>query len=569
MRNNSHIQRILSALLALIMMLTLCACDTSRPSATGETRRPVEETRRPAEEAQDGTADSADDCMHEDQVITDHAKHNEELSVAPVPEREAEEFHMYIPSTETLNGFVTANRVTAYQESIQCVVDTAGNLFARMYGHSLDYAEHSSDLTWVEAELDERFTRKVQSPDFYEGKPLPLGGALPALFKGATPFEEEGLTVIVSNFVEPGFDVSCLAAGIEEYFDSYPKSGACIIGFYSNFDGNFHIPSYEMKDRSTYYISNFEGEVPCYILMVGPLEEVAEYAEQLFGRLDNRKIEYFYEHYSNNVYEEHFADKLVFDIIPDVGECKITLPVLESYNTGNLTERKTGNAYFATSCGAVTRDQSTRGNENGISVAKSTQISLISTNYDGESQYSAEPTLYIWDQTTGTWAEASKNDFAMVHFTMEPKSGALEGVAGTVLSAGRKEMYVSVQMDFGENSTLSRDHVYRLEVKVRLNQDSSSGPVDHSKSRLFDWSISSQEYFSVKDDMCKIFNDNYIWTGTDADVREKATGFFRCTPNLDSLLISLGELEGKYNIHTEKYTYLDFVFNIKDGGSTR
>lgn len=569
MRKNAL--RVLSLLLALMMLLSLCGCAGERG---GERPSRGEATEAPENAADEQSKDNpspvvTDNDMYNDPAIVAHYNHNTAVSVASVPEREATQFHLYVPSTETMTGFVNATTVTAYQDGIQSVVDTADNLFTRMFGHALDYTEASSELVWTETELDGKFTRNAQSPVFYEDKPLPTDGALPMLFQGGnTPFAEDGLTVIVSNFVEPGFDVSCIAAGIEDYFDAYPKSGACIIGFTSDFDGEFHIPQYKKTDdRSTLFIHNFEGSVPCYIVVVGPLMETTRYAEQLFKRLDNRKIEYYYEQYSNNVYEEHFANKLVFDVVPAISDCKATYPVLDSYNTGVLTERETGNAYFATAGGASVKDASTRGS--GVSITKSTQIALISTNYDGESAYAYDYTLYIWDNEAGTWAEAGKNAEAMVYFTMEPQSGAVEGMYGTILSAGRREMYVSALLDFGPESTLSRDNVYRLEVRIHLNQENGGGDTDRGMSKLIRQSITSAEYFEVIDELCIAGYGNKIWTGTDVYIREKALGLFRHTPNLDSLLLSLSEMEGKYETHTEKFTYLDFVFNIKDKDAKR
>lgn len=587
MKNRSLGRRLTSLLLAIALLLTLCGCGgrnpdpEDAPSADGTIVESVPKATVSKEDE--------DKYMHNDPTILSHMAHNKELDPTPPADRRADEFHIYVANTETMQGFVNAQRVTAYQDGIKSAFDAAYDMYQNLYSHSM-IRQGSTGLYWGETEeVDDLFTRDVLSPLFYEGNVLPMDGALAPLFrKGATPFQENALTLIVSNFVEPGFDLNSVSVGIEKYFDSYTRSAACVIGFTSYFEGKFHIPQYSSaKDKSTFYLYNFKGEVPYYMVVVGPQSDVKEYTEKLFKYLDTCEVDYGYEHFSNSVYEEVFAEPLVFDAIPDVKAKKLPLDTPFSYNTGTMTEHAEGNAFFTTYSSVETRDGASdsdtgRGKskdkdaESGEDVTKvsaSTQISLISRNYDGVSVFDHEYTLYVYDQDTKTWKDAGKNAIQKMNVEVRPQAGPLEKTVVdktyVILSDNREEMYVSVRLDFGTEDILNRDEIYRLEMKLHLNQQ-TQGTGTANGSGLSDRSITSTAYYAIRDELIAGDNNgNYVWSAMLQAPREKAARVFAKTPNLDALLISLEQLEGKYKTHTEMYSYLDFVFNIKDGKGSR
>lgn len=576
MRNRSLYRRLVSLLLVFAMMLTLCACGARPGEESGEPAETAENGERPAPTV---NKEDADKYMHNDPAIAKHIAHNAVTVPVAAESREATEFHMYVANTETMQGFVNAKRVTAYQDGVQCAFDAAYNMFDQLYGHSM------SAQGWGEEEVDDLLMRDILSPSFYT-LALPMDGALAPLFRRDTPFYEDGLTVIVSNFVEPGFDLSFLSSGIQQYFDNYSKSAACVIGFTSYFEGRFHIPqNYRSEDRSTFYIDRFTGDVPCYMVVVGPEASVNQYTEMLFKHLENRQITYDWERYSNSVYEEVFANPLVFDVIPDQKLPKATAP-LTSYNTGTLTEHAEGGAFFATYSSVETRDgsaeegKSSRGSKNeetsaeaaGVKVSKSSQISLISRNYVSGNQYDYDYTLYIYDKSAKQWVDAGKNAWLMATVKVEPQKGPFKDTKNkdyVILAEDREEMYVSARLDFGTDDILSRDDIYRLEVRLHLNQPTFDDRNQEALSALAHRSINTAEYFSVMDDMSALYNDNYVWTGTYQSVRDVALRLFAHTPNLDSLLLNLRDMEKQYETHTEMFTYLDFVFNIRDKDSRR
>lgn len=592
MKKRSLCRRVISLLLAAATMLSLCACGKEEDTGSRAVYDPAADT-----------------------VIEDHVRHNRSLNTEIATDRQAEEFHFYVTNTETMTGFV-GGQVTAYQDSVTSVFNAAYDCqFGKYYSHSMN-RQGSSGLYWGEAEeLNDQILNRVLSTDFYEGNVLPAAGAVPALFRSESgPFQKNAMTVLVSNFVEPNFDLTSLSMGIEKYFSDYERSAACVIGFSSQFRGNFHVPSTGNKDRSTVSLMDFTGKVPCYMVVVGPEGDVMQYTEKLFEYLERRNVTYSYEHYSNSLYEQVFAEPLTFDVIEDPKMSKAPTSTELSYNTGNMTEHESGYAYFATYTGVETRDGNTsdrksvkdrttakdrkasRGEtteatgapettaaagEETVKISKSTQIALLSRNYDGVSRYAlAEPVLYIYDQETKQWKDAGKNAQKAVSVFMEPKTGLSEthlGETYIALTDDREEMYVAAKLDFETDGLLTRDQLYRLELKILMEQDATAGENSTSAngSGLQDYSITAAEYYQFIDDLeeNKKWADelhNYQWTAladmnpADKQIKMKAQKLMAHTPGLDALLISLRDLEDNYKTDIEMHFYLDFVFNIPD-----
>lgn len=575
MRKNSMGVRVLSLLLALTMVLSLCGCrdDGERPEMETNDNGEIsitdqERATRPAE----GPIAQ----MHNDDTIASHIAHNAEVNPAPVPEREAKEFHLFVTNNETMLGFVNSgNQMTDYVNGLQSALKAAHDMYGNLYSHSL--------ATGGAAEaLDDR---KVQAHTYYYGNELSAEGALASLFRSGTPFGENALSLIVSNFVEPGFDLTCLSDGIKQYFDSYERSAACVVGFSSYFEGDFHIPQITAAgERTTFCIQNFKGEVPCYMVVVGPQEAVEQYTERLFKYLDNQNVTYSYENFSNCIYEEHFAQPLVFDLVSDIKAQKLPTGTPFSYNTGTLTEHEAGNAYFTTYANVETRDgmdrKKVRGEteptvpEDAVKVANSSQIALMSRNYDGVSNFDYETALYIYNKDTQTWADAGKNAQLMVNATLTPVSGEWKvpvvDKEYVFLADNREEMYAAVQLDFGTDDILSRDEVYRLEMKIHLNQEQGSKAGEIDGTGLNGYYIDNNTYYSIRDvlNRGRLLSGDFRWTALFPGERDTVTGVVCKTPNLEALLISLRELEDDYKTHTEMYTYLDFVFNIREKGAS-
>ena len=400
---------------------------------------------------------------------------------------------------------------------------------------------------------------------------------LPTLFQlNDTPFTGDGLTMLVSNFVEPGFDLSALSLGIEEYFDDYEESAACLIGFTSSFTGEFHIPKENMsKKSSTFVIQDQDaskGEVPFYIMLVGPEASVVSFAESLCKDLDNRSIEYNHGGmYTNSVYRQIVEKPLEFKLIGDRKEKKAHRDLLESYNTGMMTQHPEGFAFFTTYSGIETVDNGT--GEGDVAVATSSQVALISSNFDKNAEYTYETELFKYNEGTDSWEPTNKNEATKVHVTLEEKQGELVEVLyeepNVILAPGVREMYLSAKLDFADKTVLSRDQIYRLEVRIYLNRQNPDAASASDPEALAGMSISAEDYYR---EIKRLYSNNEgsQWKDRTPYYLKSVAQALACTPELSAFLGRLAELEAKYQ-HTEEEVveYIDFVFNLYDESSRR
>lgn len=585
MRNKKYLRSALSLLLAA-MLLTGCG---------GERRGTAEPTEENREPAQGNTASAVavgDWSLAHDNVISSHTEHNARLKDKKEP-RKATKFSLFVENTEALTGFVPPNSSTDYVESIQAIFDsvnreyeTVGNYLTRPAG-----ADKSDNLTWVSVDMNDNFKYELLTNQFYDKNVLPNPGPLAQLFRdGATPFEENSLSLIVSNFAEPGFNLTPLSKGIELYFDSYEKSAACVIGVSSDFHGEYDnragafsgasmvIPNNDDRySESTFYIRDYNGKAPFYMVLVGPESDVISFSETFFRYLDNAGVVYSSSLYSNTVYEQIVEHPLEFDMVADPKVKKAPSGILSSFNTGVAQKNDDGTAFTATYAGVETRDgrfkedgRSGRGGDDEdiapISVTTATQLALLSKNFSSEAQYTMDYKLHVYDTASKTWQDAGKNAQEMVSVTMDERIGELVDEIGkdsyVILANGRKEIYLSTLLDFSETSTLSRDKMYRLEIQLHLCRDNPE-PQSGINTELERFSVSNVKYYEEISKLCNLTKPNKQYRFTEAEFASRSLPY---TPNLTSFLLSLENLEGKFQPNDDIVEYVDLVFNV--GGNT-
>lgn len=542
-------KRLLCAVLCMGMLLT--GCSRKQVSGGGRTARDTANSAPVAAAANDVQ-------IRSDPVIRGHLDHNRNLNTHRV-DRQAEVFHLCIENTETMEGFVTPDVTTNYQQSIQTLLDIAYSDFSERDARMLAYTDAGGDLAWNRVALDKKFARQVLEAGFYTGNVLPNVSPLGMLDGAASGlFEEDALTVIVTDFVEPGNDLGALTVEIESYFDKYENSAACVMGITSSFSGTFHVPV-EGRAENTLKIMDFSGDAPFYMVMVGPELVVRQTAQNLADRLQAKQIQPSYGIYTNNVYAQILAEPLKFDMIGDLKKKKADASIIRSYNTGALYEDDGGCAYYAASSGRVeTLDSEANG---GIST--STQISLMSTDYDGVSQYGWSYALYSYDPVSEQWVEAGKNALSKVSVTVKPEHGPLEDAYSDepILTSGRKEIRVSARLDFDTGSALHREQIYRVEVQLFLNRKNPNAESDGARTDLKAYSIVRGDYDAAVNRLPNGWRKTKIWTAS-PQLHGSLRGVLSRTPNLGDFLTSLEQLEEKYQDESEMIEYIDLVFNV-------
>lgn len=540
-------KRVISMLLLCAMLLSLCGCQQRSSGTEANQAEPV-----PAQHL-DGS--DLSEVYKNDPVITGHTRNNQNLSTKR-EKRSANAFRLFIENTETMAGFVNFDRTTIYQSSLNCLMDVMSS-YSDMDAYMLNH-----EVVWEPVKLDGHFRSSYLAKDFYTGRKLPQESPLKELsYLGEEAFPENTLTVLVSNFIEPRYDLNGLSNQIDSYFSKYPYSAACVVALTSEFKGDFHIVTNAGKVTST--LTNFEGEAPFYMVMVGPEQDVRDAVENLSNRLAQFDIDCSYCTYTNSMHQQILLEPLHFDVITDSQRRKAPTDTICSYNTYGVDEPNSG-GYFAKYEGRVKtldappqRPEEYKDEIYSDEISTSTQISLISTDYDGTTQYGWDYELYMLDPQRGDWIPAGKNEKFYTEVSMTPVNGPLEDdfAAKTILENGRQQL-VQVKLRFRNGSALSRDQIYRVELRLHLNQDGNE-ILRVDSTDLNAYSISRQDYDAVMG----VYRGFFDWNQY-LNHRSKVQNVIRRTPNLSAFLTSMEQMADKYRDETEMVEYLDFVFNV-------
>lgn len=563
-------KKALSALLMIAILLSMCACSRGEGGRSGGVEG--------SQEKRNGKSEAADAAMgswsaSEDQVFQAHEDNNHAAAVEKPQPPVAGKFDIYIENVQALTGYTADAGRTEYQDSVQSAFTAASAMFGAnsMTTHTL--TEESGELQWQQ-DPDGRFRNALVAPDFYRDHELPEVGPLEQLFRGGqSPFESEGLTAIVSNFSEPGFELSPLYQGIENYFDAYDHSAAAVIGFVSRFDGSVYIPTNGYRaEGTTFRVENFSGNLPAYIIVVGPEVSVREYVDRVTNIMTGQSIQCDYSLFTNSVHEREQAKPLRFVMVEDLKVRKLKEPTYTSFNSGTTTWNDDGTAFFLTYNGSETRGESVMDNGN---TAMCTQLTLVSENYDGKSEYGADWNLQVLDKSTGQWIDAGKNASDMVRLDARVVSGELVDTVAdqdvVILTSGNRQVCLRARLNFDTDSVLSRSDLYRLEVQLRLDQPGDPNYRNQTVGALTDYSITGVSYYQAISKLCALSHGNYAFRGGNIRQgdREAAADALQRTPNLEALLHNLETLENKYAFDEVVIQYVDLVFNLPGEKSGR
>lgn len=109
-------------------------------------------------------------------------------------------------------------------------------------------------------------------------------GPLARLFAdGATPFVSDGLTVLVTDLQEQGFDLNTLSSGLIAYCEQMPSAKVCIVAATSTYSGQLSAPVYSISGTGTSIasIDDYTGEAAFYYVIAGPANLVDSYCARI------------------------------------------------------------------------------------------------------------------------------------------------------------------------------------------------------------------------------------------------------------------------------------------------
>lgn len=565
-----YFNKAVSALLMTAILLSMCACSRGEGSRGRHTEE-SQEKRNVKSEVVD--TEISNWSAADDPVLKAHEANNLEAAVEKPKPPVASKIDIYIENVQALTGYTAKAGRTEYQDSVQSAFTAASAMFGANAISAHTLAEESGELQWQQ-EQDGKFRNALVAPDFYQDHALPEVGPLEQLFRGGqSPFQKEGLTAIVSNLSEPGFELSPLYQGIENYFDAFDHSAAAVVGFVSRFDGDVYIPTngYSMEG-STFRVENFSGNLPAYIIVVGPEISVREYVSRVTDIMSGQSIQCNYSLFTNDVHEREQAMPMRFAMVEDLKVRKLKEPTYTSFNSGTVTWNDEGTAFFLAYNGSETRGAGVTEDGN---TAMCTQLTLVSENYDGKSDITGDWDLQVLDKSTGQWVDAGKNARDMVQLGTGVISGELVDTVAdqdvVILTSGNKQVCLRARLNFDTDSVLSRGDLYRLEIRIRLDQPGDPNYRNQTVGALLDYSITGVSYYQAISKLCTLSHGNYAFRGGSIrqEDREAAADAMQRTPNLDSLLHNLETLENKYTFDETVIQYVDLIFNLPSEKSKR
>lgn len=143
-------------------------------------------------------------------------------------------------------------------------------------------------------------------------------GPLARLFQdGSTPFADDGLTILVSDLQEQGFDLNTLSSGLLDYCKRVPSAKVCIVAAQSSFSGQLSVPVYSISGTGTDIasIDGYTGEVPFYYIIAGPANLVDSFCAGLRQTMGDDSANLLFTTFSTA--EASVGQPLTFSLAPN------------------------------------------------------------------------------------------------------------------------------------------------------------------------------------------------------------------------------------------------------------
>ena len=586
MRKKASFRSVLSIVLLMSLLLTLCACSRSeRGSADGSSRgsargerseesqtsekkaKKEEKAKEKEQEASSASPSSAlamtPETFSADKVLNNHKTLNASLSAAGSAARRAESARIYFENTKKLQRLFENNNFSEFSLGVRNIYSAVNRSFDNSQLSCFALSEQDGRTHWAPFAADDSARQKTQSRDFYTFD-YNSSNYLALLFEDTSiAFGANSLNIVVSSFTEPGFDLSAFGQGLDRYMANNPQSAVCLYGALSSVD-RLDLEVYRFNkalDEGDFTILNFSGKLPFFILAVGPEESVRSFDSAMNELMNSSSMTYRRGVFSNSAYTQLEARPLEMTLVPDPKLKSGTTELLQSYNTGALSEDQDGNIYYASYAGIETKDD--RGSTANLSY--SSRIACVSKDLDAAvgSFYTADFTLYAYDAETQSWLPCDKLASSRVTLDCRPLRGSSEE-GSAILAAGDEQLYVSAKLDFSADSPLDRSTVYRVEVRLKLNYENPSPLSESNVGKIRDFCISDMDYYSALEHLTTStgLNKPYIktWDYSGEELKSNAGAALMRIPNLEALLSALEKTEHYAPEAADKIEYIDFIY---------
>lgn len=558
-----------------------------------------------------GTQEQSPSERLNDSVITEHQEVFDQLteeSQKKEPDQSGTIFRMYYDNTESMMGFVNPmiqeREKTSFVYSIDAAIDVASSMIsaptngiADAVGYALE-ADSSNILRWNKVEINDELQGQFCAKSFYTGSGGGrLGtltengkviGPLARLFQNdANPFAADGLTVVVSDLMEQGFNLDTLRDGIQQYFSENEYAAAIILGCTSEYEGNMSVPCFSAASGTDIVtINNYDGPAAYYFLIVGPRNLAESYVQQLEERLDDSDVEFSRASYYNSEDLNSAAAPLSFELVEDTMKDVKTLEGdaapqrredgrrgseddrEEDEDDEEDAERTVEDVWGSANTDGV----SAQGNAFAARVGRNSspvfgnlvQLSAFADQPQDVESEIVSSTLYVYDEETGAWNEGSKNEQSGYTLRMDSLEGPVTEVNNSskiIVAEDREGILLRCVLDFSEGSVLDRSNTYRVEVKINNWREDDSDREEEDD--LMEMSITTSDFDAALSSLAMEQPDEYNWEKSSDKAREAAASALACTPKLNNLLNALSNLS--YQPEEQQAQYVDFIFDASSG----
>lgn len=555
--------------MAALMILSLCAC------AKREAVQPAVEAIGTKEMPQ--TADWQS-------VFDKHAEINAAIGVHPEAENSC---RVFLENTQFMQVLARSGK-NEYRSSLNAAYSVLDGLFSKQRLFYLEKAK-SGELSWTESSDTDVTKNRSTSADFYANLVPVMTSPLSSMFQADSLTEYHGLTVLVTNFMEPNFNLSPFRKGVEAYMQNNPESQIAFLAISSEIVGTMYYPQINAAGNtvaaSVVNLENRKGigpvTMPFYIILLGPKDMVKNTSEELRSALADNKISVNYNSYQNYAQANTVVQPLSFDMIKPIEKLTSTVQVTSTLSTGKVNlestlqpegaKEETGPAnrnsyektkYFASmNIGTPTRVNGAvflagvQARSSGVTNMSEERINLIASNYDPDLPVSLKSwKLYTMNDLTGQWVESTINEAGSVRVEEEiitipetrlnnkgeeePNGNLVENGIPIQL-AGTTCYYINTALD-KTKGILKEGQTYRIEICLDLKQASSpDGDSILGRSLgggMESLSISDTEYLTSIANLSD--GKNYIGSAP-PQARTAAAAALAKTVNLSSLLSGL------------------------------
>lgn len=565
-------------------------------------------------------------------------------TVASQKKKDGTVFRFYYDDTRSMLGFVHASEgkgtfANLLDASVDQAIEMVGareNGIERVEAYTLvDEVPgdgSNQELNWKEIDAVGSLQGYFMTESFYtgshaghregtlnhvgkDGTVSKLGPLARLFMDGKSPFGEDGLTVIVSDLQEQGFDLYTICDKLKEYCRKVPSAEVCLMSCTSRFKGQISAAVYSNSETGFDMVSvdDYDGNATFYYLITGPANLVDAYCEGIRSRLGEAE-DIIWSSFKNS--GSVYAEPLKFITAPntmagvtsaelagekerekgrdraaasdeiriaDIGQALASgrdaaagtllsehiYEVWGSANVSNLKEYEGYENVFRASYGENTDSCAAFGTNMLISAYADLPEDMAAAcglETESENTYRIHPAeIQLYEKTeNGEWVEADKNALGCIDLRFETVKGPLYefAVGDSILAQGRRVAYLRVLVDaktVEKGGLMKAQTEYFLSVPIHTaRQNTTQSGAEQIKALAAD----AAEYRKAIEGLWGN-GKGYNWAKSSEEAQKAARELFCKTPKLDVLIASLENIFAA-SPSSKDVQFVDYLLRVSE-----